>query len=324
MIIVRLSDGLGNQMFQYALGRRLALDNDDTLKLDLAWYEQRDVFGGTERTVTLDGFDVLFDPATPEDVASVIGGKRLSLLLRRYGHLLEYAPRLPARYFNYYRQIRERAPNPEEPPSWPHRRRFCPDVLAIDGDAYLDGYWQVPAYFEDIRDVLLEDFTVSNPLQGANAETAARIDETTAVSVHVRRGDQTGRGPDWDEFGNALRPPYYDRASALIADRVDATDLHLFVFSDDPDWCRTGLDLDYPTTVVDNNDGSTDYEDVRLMRRCDHHIIANSTFSWWGAWLCEHEDKIVTAPSPWHKYGRPEGIIHEWEFLPEDWIVVEY
>ncbi len=322
MIIVKLSDGLGNQMFQYALGRRLALENDDTLKLDLSWYEWREAFGGTERTMTLDGFDVAFDPATQADVTSVVGSKWLSVLLRRYGHVLEHTPRLPARYCNYHRQVMERAP---DDPSWAYRRRFHPDVLAIEGDAYLDGFWQVPAYFEDIRDALLDDFTVSTPLEGQNAETADRIEETTAVSVHVRRGDQVGRGPESDEFGNAVLPAYYVQASDLVADRAAAADLHFFVFSDDPGWCRTGLDFDHPTTVVDHNDGSTDYEDIRLMRRCDHHIIANSTFSWWSAWLCEHEGKIVTAPSPWKRYGGyPKGIIDEWEFIPEGWTIVRY
>lgn len=323
MIIVKLSDGLGNQMFQYALGRRLALENNDVLKLDLTWFERRDVFGGTDRSMTLDGFDVDFEPATSEDIASVVGSAWLSVLFRRYGHVLEYAPRLTARYFDYYRQVMERAPG--EFPSWAYRRRYHPDILAIEGDAYLDGYWQVPRYFEDIRDVLLDDFRVRTSPDRENAGTLGRIEETTAVSVHVRRGDQLGRGPESDEFGNAVRPAYYKKASRLVADRVGTEDLHFFVFSDDPDWCRSGLQFDHSTTVVDHNDGETDYEDIRLMRHCDHHIISNSTFGWWGAWLCQNDAKIVTAPSPWKRYGGwPDGIVNEWEFLPEDWTIVQH
>lgn len=323
MIVVKLSDGLGNQMFQYALGRRLSLDNDAVLKLDLTWFDRRDVYGGTERSMTLDGFDVTFEPATPEDIVTVVGSRLLAGFFRRYGYVLEYAPQLAAQHFNYYRQIMQRAP--PEPLSWAYRRRFHPDILAIDGDAYLDGYWQVPAYFEDIRDVLLDDFSVVSPPDDSNAATLESIDETTAVGVHVRRGDQLGRGPDSDEFGNAVRPPYYHQAARLVAGRVGADDLHFFVFSDDPAWCREGLQFEHPTTVVDHNDGSTDYEDIRLLRHCDHHIISNSTFGWWGAWLSESDPQVVTAPSPWKRYGGwPDGIVDEWEFLPEDWTVIQY
>lgn len=322
MIIVKLSDGLGNQMFQYALGRRLSLANGDPLKFDLTWFEQRDWFGGTDRTMTLDGFDIDVDRATRQDIASVVGNRWLGILFPRYGHVLEHAPRPVARYFNYYRQIMERAP--EESLTWAYRRRFHPDILAIEGDAYLDGYWQVPAYFEDIRNVLLEDFTVPTPPEGKNAELLQRIEDSTAVSVHVRRGDQVGRGPDTDEFGNAVPPPYYHQATGFVAETIDSSDLHCFVFSDDPEWCERRLDLDYPTTVVDHNDGSTDYEDIRLIRHCDHHVISNSTFAWWGGWLCENEEKVVTAPSPWKRYGYPDGIVDEWEFIPESWTVIRY
>jgi hypothetical protein len=319
MIVVRLSDGLGNQMFQYALGRRLALATDQTLKLDLSWFEERGVFGGTERTVTLDGFDVVFDPATEDDVAAVIGNRRLATLLRRHGYLLERAPWLPARLFDYYREVRD---EPTGEPSWPHRRRFHPAILDITGDAYLDGYWQSHRYVEEIRDVLLEEFRVSDPLTGSNERTADRIDATTAVGVHVRRGDQLDRGPESDEFGNAERPSYYRRATEYVARRIDDGEAHAFVFSDDPEWCRAELDLDHPTTVVDQNDGSTDYEDVRLLRRCDHHVVASSTFSWWGAWLCESDDQIVIAPRPWKRYGYADGVLDDWDLLPENWVLL--
>jgi hypothetical protein len=320
MIVVRLSDGLGNQMFQYAMGRHLALRNDDDLRLDLAWFEDRETFGGTDRTVTLDGFDVEFTPASEEEVRSVLGGRLPADLLRLFGRFTEYAPRFFARRFNYHREIR--GPPPGDGVTWNHRRRFYPGMFDIEGDIYLDGYYQVPDYFEDIDDTIREDFTVSTPPDEQNAATLDSIESTTAVAVHVRRGDQLEQGPDWSEYGNAVPPTYHRQAAAHIADRVD--DPHFFVFSDDPGWCRASLDLGHPTTVVDHNDGSTDYEDVRLMRHCDHYIIANSTFSWWGAWLNDDEDKHVVAPSPWKQFGFPDGIIEEWELLPDDWTVLRY
>jgi hypothetical protein len=319
MIIAKLSDGLGNQMFQYALGRRLALANNDTLKLDLSWFNNRDVHGGTDRTVTIDGFDIDFNPATETDINSVIRAQHVRRFFKNYIPVINIPPRLSAWLFHYYREVDERSSGNL---MWAHRRRFYPGILDIDGDAYIDGYWQANRYVEGIRNILLDDFTVSTEFSGANKRTAEQIKETTAISVHVRRGDQIDRGPSSDKFGNAERPSYYYRASKYITERIDTTDVHFYIFSDDPEWCQTGLNFDYPTTVVDQNDGSTDYKDIQLMRLCNHHIIASSTFSWWGAWLCENKKQIVVAPKPWKRYGYPDGILNEWNLIPENWILL--
>jgi len=320
MIIAKLSDGLGNQMFQYALGKHLACRHDTELRLDLSWFENRTAHGGTDRTITIDGFDIDFTRATEHDIQGIVGGKTAANLLRRYGHHLKYAPRLGWRYFNYVREIQD---GPDEYPlSWAYRRRFYPGVFDIGPDAYLDGYWQAPEYFEESAEIIRDDFSVTEPPEGQNADTMDAIESNVAVSIHVRRGDQVEQGPDWSDYGNALPETYYEQAVKHITERI--SDPHLFVFSDDPEWARTSLEFEYPTTFVTHNDGSTDYEDIRLMRHCDHHVIANSTFSWWGAWLNSDPEKRVVAPSPWKQFGYPDGIVQEWDLIPDDWTVLQY
>jgi hypothetical protein len=206
--------------------------------------------------------------------------------------------------------------------NWAYRRRYYSELLDAGPDAYLDGYWQAPSYFSDIAGMIRDDFSVANPPTGNNAEMISEIESTTAVSVHVRRGDQVHQGPDWSEYGNALPETYQQKAATHIGDRVDEPTF--FVFSDDPEWAQANLNLHYPTTYVTHNDGSTDYEDIRLMRHCDHHIVANSTFSWWGAWLNDDSNKIVVAPSPWKRFGYPDGIVEDWDLYPHDWKVLRY
>jgi len=320
VIVVKLSDGLGNQMFQYALGRHLAIKSDTELRVDVSWFNNRNVFGGTDRTITLDQFNVKFTLASEDDLKRVIGNPTLSSAFKRYGRFFEYAPQYPAAYFNYYREIRD-SPNGEAT-NWAHRRRFCSKFLKIGPDAYLDGYWQTPLYFADIADTIRKDFTVTDAPTGENAETISQVHSTTAVSVHVRRGDQVQQGPDWAEYGNSLPERYHERAATHIQDRVENPTF--FVFSDDSEWAKNNIDFDYPTEYVTQNDSSSDYEDIRLMHNCDHHIIANSTFSWWGAWLNDSNNKIVVAPSPWKRFGYPDGIVEDWDLYPQEWTVLRY
>jgi hypothetical protein len=319
MIVVKLSDGLGNQMFQYALGRQLAISNGEEVKFDTSWFKHSNVHSGTNRSMTINGFDISFKQATRSDVSSVVRTGRVITPFRHKDTIFELFPRFWGHFFNYYKEITDEAP---AVPAWAYRRRFYPEILNIQGDAYIDGYWQAYQYFEQIRDILIEDFTVPSKMSGANKRIMEQINEATSVSVHVRRGDQLDRGPSSDEFGNAERPSYYYRAGEYVTETVDTNDLQFFIFSDDPEWCKTGLNFEYPTTVVDQNDGSTDYKDMHLMRQCDHHIMASSTFSWWGAWLSENEEKIVIAPKPWKQYGYPDGIVEEWDLIPEDWLLL--
>lgn len=316
MIVVRMRAGLGNQLFQYALGRRLAIENDAALKLDTRWYERSHRSDVTGRHFTLAHFDIEADVATSEDLRRIFNVRGVPVprmlvhVLNRGSEVVdpfptEVFPRLSASLLNYYWEIRHDPP--PGPPTWPYGRQFCPMVLDLEGDVYLAGFWQSFKYFDDVADALREDLTVVDPLEGENARVADAIDETTAVGVHVRRGD-------FADGGGALPATYYENAASRIEAAVDEP--AYFVFSNDPDWAESNLRLGEETTFVRHNDGSTDYEDLRLLRRCDHQINADSTFSWWAAWLNENPDKRVLVP--WPRTDRQA------DFLPEPWESVDH
>jgi hypothetical protein len=174
--------------------------------------------------------------------------------------------------------------------------RFDPRVAKLPGNVTLDGYWQSERYFDGFTQVLRREITVCDPVSGKNQRWYNLINSTDSVSVHVRRGDYVSL--EW-----ALPPTYYRNALDYISCSSGAT--NLFFFSDDMDWVRANREelvpdhSDYDVHYVECNDGETAHEDLRLMRACDHHVVANSSFSWWGAWLDGSETKHVVAPNYW-------------------------
>ncbi len=275
MIVVRISDGLGNQMFQYALGRRLSRERGVALKLD-----PRAVKGHPERHFALDELSLESAFATKDEVRALT---RLPTLVPK-----KLAPR-------FLRERRRRL----RPPTYRREGdsfRFEPDVLSTPAPAYLHGYWQSERYFDSIADVLREDFEVRTPITGRDAQVAAQIDDVEAVSIHVRRGDYVS-DPATHALHGVCSADYYAQGVAYFTEHLSAP--RFFVFSDDPAWAAANLKLPSDTVFIDHNDGSNGHEDLRLMSRCRHHLIANSSFSWWGAWLNPRPDKIVVAPRRW-------------------------
>jgi hypothetical protein len=272
MIVVQLLGGLGNQMFQYAAGRRLALEKSVPLKLDIQSFETY-----TLRSYRLFHFATQAEIATPAElrqfVAPGIGGKARRLAERRL------LPR--ERRHIYY----ERTPY-----------QFEVDILNTPDDVYLQGFFQTEAYFKPVEAIIHQDFTIKTPPDVRNREMAARIGSVHAVSLHIRRGDYASNA-ETRAFHGLLPLDYYQTAMRRIAETIAQP--HFFVFSDDPAWAREYLQLDYPLTLVDHNDAEHDIDDLRLMSLCRHHVIANSSFSWWGAWLCTYPEKIVYAPERW-------------------------
>lgn len=315
MIVVRLRAGLGNQLFQYAFGRRLAIEYDTDLILDSSWFdaEHDDV---AERHFTLPAFDIAGRVGSAGELRRAVGIGPV-ILPRRLVHLGHRAvevvnerlctvvARASASMLNYYWEVRTTPTS--ETVDWPHSRRFSPQMLDVGPDAYLAGFWQSPKYFEDVADTIRSDLTVRDPPTGNNAHLADEIADTCSVGVHVRRGD-------FVDLGITLPAGYYKSAAKQLAASLD--DPSFFVFSDDPTWARSTLDLPGETTYVTHNDGSADYEDLRLLRRCDHQICSNSTFSWWGAWLNEYPDKHVL--TPW------DHDVTTSDFVPNDWTTVDY
>jgi hypothetical protein len=315
MIVVRMRGGLGNQMFQYALGRRLAIETGEALKLDTTWYARPHRRGVTERQFNLPHFDIQAEIATAADLRRIFafGGipmpRRVVHLLNRGAEkvgprLAELVTQLSAALFDYYWEIRDVSPSEDH--DWPYSRQFAPLMLGLVGDCYLAGFWQSRRYFEEVADTIRSDLTVVEPPEGKNADVAQKIDDALAVGVHVRRGD-------FVDTGGSLSAGFYERAAATLEETVN--DPSYFVFSNDTDWVEANLKLGEDVTVVRHNDGSTDYEDLRLLSRCNHQIISNGTFSWWGAWLNDYPHKRVIGP--WRSKERND------DFVPPKWSSID-
>ncbi|HEU0080896.1 MAG TPA: alpha-1,2-fucosyltransferase [Candidatus Paceibacterota bacterium] len=288
-IIVKLQGGLGNQMFQYALGRSLSLKKKVPLLLDIGSFSRDPL-----RAYALGCFSLKAEFASPSDVERLARYQRLP-----DGIVSRARNALCARWDRYARE---------------KRFHFDPDVFSVADDAYLDGYWNTEKYFKDIRPALLSDFRVAAPLAGKNAEAAQAARSAESVSVHVRRGDYA-HNPQTNIVHGTLEADYYGPAIARMQEKLAAP--RFFVFSDDIPWVRDNLSLPAGTIFVDWN-GKEAHEDLRLMSLCKHHIIANSTFSWWGAWLSEYPGKVVIAPARWFRTQKKSTDTRD--VLPESWI----
>jgi len=188
------------------------------------------------------------------------------------------------------------------------------NVQSAPSNSYLRGFWQSESYFADIRETLLEEL---NPLAAPSVKDLAVIEamhRPASVSLHVRRGDYVSLSSA-AAFHGLCGLDYYNRAVDYIAERVES--LNVFIFSDDPQWVRENLKLRFPVYYIDHNNSANAFQDLRLMSYCMHHVIANSSFSWWGAWLAKFEKKIVVSPSKWFQVERPTP-----DLLPTDWVRV--
>lgn len=295
MIIVKLMGGLGNQMFQYALGRRLANLHNTELRLDHRFLESRKNIT-TPRDYELHYFNISGKRASQENIASIalhdVGlVKRFRLKLRPLDYQLSKSERL----------IRERS------------FRFDSSILELPDNVYLDGFWQTDLYFTEVADMIRQDFTFCVPMSTDNLVIAEKIKSCMAVSLHVRRGDYVS-DEQTAEFHGSCKLEYYSNAVELLADKVDSP--HFFIFSDDTSWVKQNLKLSFPMTFVESNFPDRGFEDLRLMSLCRHHIIANSSFSWWGAWLNPDPEKFVIAPQRW--FNAPE--MDTTDLIPSGWV----
>jgi hypothetical protein len=286
MVITRLIGGLGNQMFQYAAARQLAESHRVTLKLDITGFREY-----TRRKYELDHFNIRAEIATDAELSAFKGDNLAASYFRRsFGRFLPYRNRyIRERFFHY-----------------------DPAIARFGGNIYLDGYWQCEKYFRDIADIIRRELTVRHDPDHSNKALAAEITAVNAVSLHIRRGDYVS-DPVTHQYHGVCTLEYYQRAVALIADAIAKP--HFFVFSDDPDWVRRNLKLKYPSTCVSGNGPEKSYEDLRLMSLCKHHIIANSSFGWWGAWLNNKAGKIVVAPNKWFRDSK----IDTSDLIPGGW-----
>lgn len=286
VIVTRLWGGQGNQMFQYALGRRLALERGARLKLDLGAFAVDPL-----RTYALHHLRIEADIASPEEVQAF--RPPFSRLFMRFA---------PLRRWLTPRFIIEQG--------FPYDAR----VLRAPRSAYLArGYWQTEKYFAPVADTIRADFQLLRPMAPSRMGLRERLSDCASVSVHVRRGDYVANAVT-NAYHGTCAPDWYAQAMAVMAKKVPG--VRFFVFSDDPQWARSNLPTDWPIAFVDPSDDGRDYEDMHLMAACRHHITANSSFSWWGAWLNPSPAKIVIAPRQWFREARNDTR----DLVPESWL----
>lgn len=269
MIITKLLGGLGNQMFQYATGRTLALANGCELKLDTSAFDRYVIHSG----YALGTFNIVAGIASPAEVGKLAGSTRKipRMVLHKLGVQGE-------RYF------REKSFD------------FDPALLERQAPVYIEGYWQSYKYVEKFAEKIRSELTPSQPPQGENQRLAQSIAQENSVSVHIRRGDYVSNQVASSVHG-FVGLAYYDLALERISREIESP--HFFVFSDDLPWARENLKVPGDVTFVDHNSGLAAYEDMRLMSLCKHHVMANSSFSWWAAWLGWAPGKKVFYPANW-------------------------
>ena len=271
MIIVKLSGGLGNQLFQYAVGRQLAKLARTQLKLDILSYNTYKV-----HDYSLPHFNIQECIASKKEINELKHGK--------IGSLARIFPSLIGMYLLPSTYIKEK------------EFQFNPEILKRPDGVYLDGYWQNEKYFSGIEDEIRQELTVNKTPRGKNKELGKIIMASSkSVCIHIRRGDYTQ--PKTRRVHGLCSLDYYYKSVELICQKVKNP--HFFIFSNDMDWVYENLKISSSTTLVEHNNSNKDYEDLRLMTKCSHHIIANSTFSWWAAWLSNNLEKIVIAPKKW-------------------------
>jgi len=294
MILINLKGGLGNVMFQYALGKHLSIINNTNIKYDINSYRTNPL---GDYSFSLEGFKInIRDNLADEEII-----KKLKKFQKKVGR----------RWFLYNLLI---ADNRKYVTT--QKFQFDPQILSVDAtenDIYLDGWWQTEKYFIDIRDILLKDFDVKEPLQGKNKEISDIILKNNSVSIHVRRLDYVSN-PRTKSFHGELTKTYYEQAVSYINSLN--SNIYLFIFSDDISWAEKNLTFKHPTKYIGWNIDKP-HIDIHLMSLCKHNIITNSTLGWWGAWLNSNENKIVIGPQKWFN-NAPQ--YSDEDVLPENWI----
>jgi hypothetical protein len=292
MVVVRLSGGLGNQLFQYAMGRYLSFNANTELLLEDSFFFQRSP-NLTPRTFELDKFAIQARRTSAEERKALRSytGK----IWKRIRRVLPIAGQL--RYVH-------------EPVG-----KFLPTARAHKDQVFLDGYWQSSAYFSGIGDLLRDELQLLLPMSKEDQQIANRMAQVDAISLHVRRGDYLSN-PAANKMHGVCSLDYYQKAIKFMAGQL--SNPVFFVFSDDLDWVNRNLQIDHPCVYVDHNSSVLAVHDLRLMSLAGHHIIANSSFSWWGAWMNPSTSKKVVRPKRWYA-GLPSSGD---QTCPANWIAL--
>lgn len=286
-IIVKLNGGLGNQMFQWALARMIQVTTDMDVYLDMSYFSN-----SYARPYQLDIFKI--QPKYVEDLwtkfkLAFIWKLRSFMRWERVFGLTVFSEN----QFNFDRNIHKIKPN-----------------------TYIEGFFQSELYFKCIEKTLREDFQFAALPDENNRKVLNMINSGVSISLHIRRGDYVKK-KRYQELYAECSTNYYLKAVQYFEKKYP--NFTVFVFSDDIEWVRKNLRLPCKCVYVSHNKGKDSFEDLRLMSSCTHNIIANSTFSWWGAWLNNNPEKIVIAPKKWFK----DDSIVQTDIIPAEWIKID-
>ena len=293
MITVKLKGGLGNQLFQYAFGRAVSLKLETPLVLDISGYQNQSEID-TKREYQLQHFNLQAVISNETKVNKLDSIK------------------------NIFEKIKNKIKDTANPYS---AFSFEPKNLDVKDGTYLEGFWQSEKYFKDIENILRSDLTLKNKIGEKAKLFKSRIKQVEdnggiSASVHIRHGDyMTNKYAN--SYHGVLDLSYYQKAISTLQSKLCGKTLVLFIFSDDIAWVKENLKTEIPFVCVSRPE-ILDHEELFLMSQCHHNIIANSSFSWWGAWLNPKDDKIVISPKRWVK----DSTVNTSDVTPLDWIRV--
>ncbi|WP_234733464.1 alpha-1,2-fucosyltransferase [Tellurirhabdus bombi] len=290
MVIGRITSGLGNQLFQYAIARHLSILNKASLYFDLSYYKYQ-YETDTPRVFKLHNFKIDYK-------------------------LLDNSPLLYASKAT--KLFPERTLKPVFELVKEKHFHVDPEVLKARAKLLiLDGFWQSEKYFSPAAAIIRKELVFTNQPGPAFEKYKNEIARSAnPISIHIRRGDYVNNAEFSQSFG-FIGIDYYHQAIKLI--KRQFTDFRFFVFSDDQEWTEKNFDLSSDTVFVKNIGENSDLDDLHLMSLCKHHVIANSSFSWWGAWLNADPNKMVITPKNWFK-NKPDW--HTTDLIPDSWLSV--
>jgi hypothetical protein len=281
MIIVKVLGGLGNQMFQYAFYKSLKSSEDKLL--DIRDFNDYKLHNGFELDKIFELKSINY--AEVKDIEKLFDCKRdifsrikRKIMGRKRTHIIEPYLHFDEKYLNMK-------------------------------NVYLDGYWQSEKYFKKSEKIIRKEFIFSRIIEEQNIEILKEIEKTNSISIHIRRGDYLNH----TLYSDICSIEYYERAINYIKTNVENP--VFFIFSNDIDWCKESFYFE-ESYFIDWNLGEKSFRDMQLMSSCKNNIIANSSFSWWGAWLNENPNKIIIAPNKWVNDGR----VNIDDIVPEGWI----
>jgi hypothetical protein len=290
IVIVRLNGGLGNQMFQYVAGKYVAKKGGSIIKVDLTHLKNINAKKFAFRKYALDIFEV-------------------PILFATYKEILKFTiPRFKPRYlyFGLKHLYKDRVIEQKD-------IRYSNILDKVSSDCYLVGSFQSEKFFRPIAHEVKEDFQIKKEILNQYSQIISEVSSVESVAVHIRRGDYVNN-PKTREVHGSMPISYYIEAAKLIGTRV--RNPHFYIFSDEPEWLSNNLDLKADFSTIPSRLDDHPNRDFVLMMHCKHHIITNSSYSWWAAWLGENFDKIVIAPKKWFAVSACDSS----DIVPESWI----